>query len=213
MAVTKAFLQEAVDAGIVNVNPFGKVVIDRQRNRTRQRFIDSSVITQVISQADDPEFQAVVALSRWGGLRTPSEPFAMQWKHIDWDRKRIEVQSVKTRSKGRPTREIPLFPELVPFLTRLRDSHREISPETFVIPNLRRFTGANLRKRMSRAVRNASFEVWPRIFHNLRASRQTELEERFPRKTVCEWMGNSEQVADQHYLQVRDEHFDRAANG
>ena len=210
MALTKTFLQEAVDAGIVNVNPFGKVVIDRQRNRTRQRFIDSSVITQVISLVDDPEFQAVVALSRWGGLRTPSEPFAMQWKHIDWDCKRIEVQSVKTRSKGRPTREIPLFPELVPFLTTLRDAHLEISPETFVIPNLRRFTGANLRKRMSRAVRNASFEVWPRIFHNLRASRQTELEERFPRKTVCEWMGNSEQVADQHYLQVRNEHFDRA---
>ncbi len=213
MAVTKAFLQEAVDAGIVNVNPFGKVVIDRQRNRTRQRFIDSGVITQVISLVDDQEFQAVVALSRWGGLRTPSEPFAMQWKHIDWDRKRIEVQSVKTRSKGRPTREIPLFPELVPFLTTLRNAHHEISPETFVIPSLRLFTGANLRKRMSRAVRNASFEVWPRIFHNLRASRQTELEERFPRKTVCEWMGNSEQVADQHYLQVRDEHFDRAANG
>ena len=64
---------------------------------------------------------------------------------------------------------------------------------------------------MARAVRTAGFAVWPRIFRNLRSSRQTELEERFPSKTVCSWMGNSEQVADQHYLQVRDEHFDRAA--
>ncbi len=48
------------------------------------------------------------------------------------------------------------------------------------------------------------------IFHNLRSSRQTELEERFPRKTVCEWMGNSETVADQNYPQVLEEHFDRA---
>lgn len=52
--------------------------------------------------------------------------------------------------------------------------------------------------------------VWPKLFQNIRSSRQTELEEKFPRKTVCVWMGNSETAADQHYLQVLEEHFDRA---
>lgn len=136
----------------------------------------------------------------------------MQWKHIDCDRRRIEIQAVKTETQGKPTREIPLFPELVPFLKALHDGAADDSPEIFLFNSLKQFTDANLRKQMAGAVRKAGFAVWPRIFRNLRSSRQTELEERFPRKTVCSWMGNSEQVADQHYLQVRDEHFERAAN-
>ena len=66
---------------------------------------------------------------------------------------------------------------------------------------------------MSKLIRLSGLTVWPKLFQNIRSSRQTELEERFPRKTVCEWMGNSETVADQHYLQVLDEHFDRAVIG
>ena len=30
---------------------------------------------------------------------------------------------------------------------------------------------------------------------------------------VCAWIGNSARVAAKHYLQVREEDFDRAANG
>ncbi len=61
---------------------------------------------------------------------------------------------------------------------------------------------------MSQAVLSAGLPIWPKIFHNLRASRQTELEERIPRKTVCEWMGNSETVANHYYLQVLEDHID-----
>ena len=210
MAVTKAFLKEAVDAGIISVNPFGSIKIDRQKNSSRQRFIDASVIHQVIERCPDEELQLVIALARWGGLRTPSEPFAMQWKHIDLNRRRVHVQCVKTETKGKAAREIPLFPELVPFIEKLRSSTQNKAPDDFVIPALRRSTGANVRKRMSHAIRTAGLKSWPRVFHNLRSSRQTELQERFPRKTLCEWMGNSEQVADQHYLQVREEHFEQA---
>ncbi len=211
IAVAKSFLKEAMDAGIIDSNPFVHVTIQRQKNSSRQRFIESEAITKVINQCEDDEMKAVIALSRWGGLRTPSEPFAMKWRHINWDRRRIQIQCVKTETKGRPTREIPLFPELVPFLNKLRERLSNDSPDSLLITGLKDFTDANLRKQMTRLVQSAGFEVWPRIFHNLRSSRQTELEERFPRKTVCEWMGNSEQVADQHYLQVRDEHFKKAA--
>jgi integrase len=187
------------------------IKIDRQKNSSRQRFIDVAVIHQVIEKCPDEELQLVIALARWGGLRTPSEPFAMQWKHIDLNRRRVHVQCVKTETKGKATREIPLFPELLPFIEKLRSSTQNAAPDDFVIPALRRSTGANVRKRMSHAIRTAGLKSWPRVFHNLRSSRQTELEERFPRKTVCEWMGNSEQIADQHYLQVREEHFDIAS--
>ena len=44
----------------------------------------------------------------------------------------------------------------------------------------------------------------------MRASRQTELEETFPTHVVCKWMGNSPKVAQKHYLQVTDSHFEKA---
>jgi len=135
----------------------------------------------------------------------------LKWRDINWNRRRIQIHCVKTETRGKPTREIPLFPEFVPFLKTLQERLVDDSPDSHLITGLSDFTDANLRKQMSRLIRSAKLKVWPRIFQNLRSSRQTELEERFPRKTVCEWMGNSEQVADQHYLQVRDEHFERAA--
>jgi len=48
------------------------------------------------------------------------------------------------------------------------------------------------------------------LFHNLRATRQTELEDQFPSHVVCAWLGNSRAVAREHYLRANDDHFSRA---
>jgi len=68
----------------------------------------------------------------------------------------------------------------------------------------------NLRTRFEKIIRRAGLTTWPRLWHNLRASRQTELEEHFPSHVVCAWLGNSETVARKHYLQVLDSHFQKA---
>jgi hypothetical protein len=44
----------------------------------------------------------------------------------------------------------------------------------------------------------------------MRASRQTELAESYPIHVVCEWIGNSRAVAQEHYLTVTDAHFLKA---
>src|SRR5690606_20615989 len=54
---------------------------------------------------------------------------------------------------------------------------------------------------------------WPRLFQNLRASRQTELCDRFPAHVVSEWLGNSEAVARAHYLKGTDRHWEAATEG
>ena len=69
----------------------------------------------------------------------------------------------------------------------------------------------NLNVRLRRIVKNAGLTAWPRIFHNLRSSRQTELAEIFPSHVVCAWLGNSEDIAKKHYYQVTDAHFAQAA--
>jgi hypothetical protein len=49
------------------------------------------------------------------------------------------------------------------------------------------------------------------LWQNLRSTRQTELAERWPQHVVCAWLGNSQKVAQEHYLQVLDEHFEQAS--
>ena len=51
---------------------------------------------------------------------------------------------------------------------------------------------------------------WPKLFHNLRTSRETEMAATYPLHVVCEWIGNSQRIAAKHYLQVTDDYF-RAA--
>ena len=47
-------------------------------------------------------------------------------------------------------------------------------------------------------------------FQNLRASRQTELEPKFPTCVVCKWLGNTPRVALKHDLTVTDEDYQKA---
>lgn len=80
------------------------------------------------------------------------------------------------------------------------------------------FMGAPLRASTSAAasrplslIARAGQRPWPKLFHNMRSTRQTELTEDFPTHVVCAWLGNSPAVAQAHYLQIRDRHFDLAA--
>jgi hypothetical protein len=65
----------------------------------------------------------------------------------------------------------------------------------------RRDTSANLRTRLMKIIRRAGLTPWPKLFHNLRASRATELVETYPLHVVCTRIGNTERIAAKHYLQ------------
>ena len=69
----------------------------------------------------------------------------------------------------------------------------------------------NLSTKLRRTIRKAGLTPWPKLYQNLRSARHTELTDRFPIHVVCAWLGNSQSVAMEHYLQVTDEHFRQAA--
>jgi hypothetical protein len=70
----------------------------------------------------------------------------------------------------------------------------------------------NLRKGFLEILAKAGLKPWPRLFHNLRGSLQTDLANRFPLHVVTAWIGNSEKVAQAHYLKVTGDHI-AAATG
>ena len=69
---------------------------------------------------------------------------------------------------------------------------------------------ANLRTQLQKIIRRAGLEVWQKPWQNLRSTRETELVESFPVHVAAAWLSNTEAVANKHYLQITDEHFQRA---
>ena len=133
---------------------------------------------------------------------------ALTWDCIDWENERFRINSPKTEHHaGKVSRTIPIFPELRPHLEAAFDQAAEGS--THVIT---RYRGANtnLRTQLMRIIERAGLEPWPKLFQNLRSTRETELAEQFPIHVACSWIGNSKAVAAKHYLQTTDEHFKKA---
>ncbi len=180
-----------------------------QANPKREYFVTGQEAEEILAACPDGEWRLIFALSRYGGLRCPSEILRLRWVDVDWERGRIIVHSPKTEHHaGGHCRQIPLFPELLPYL---RDAFEQAEPGTEHVIVRYRDTNQNLRTQLTKIIKRAGLKPWPKLFQNLRSTRETELAERWPVHVVCARLGNSQAVAARHYLQVTDEHFQRAA--
>jgi integrase len=207
-SIAKQFFHAAVRKRLVASNPFSDLRSTVQPNPSRFYFVKRRDARKVLDACPDAQWRLIFSLSRYGGLRCPSEHLGLRWGDIDWDQERIRVSSPKTEHHpGRDFRMVPMFPELLPYL---EECFELAEPgEEFVITRYRD-TNVNLRTRFLKIIRRAGLTPWPKLFQNLRSSRQTELEESFPSHVVCAWIGNSLAVAAKHYLQVTDDHFKKA---
>jgi hypothetical protein len=68
-----------------------------------------------------------------------------------------------------------------------------------------------LRKELLTRLDRANIKPWPRLFHSMRASRQTELEREFGLAAACAWLGNTASIAKEHYLLVTSDAWQKAA--
>jgi integrase len=205
----RQFFKDAVDGERIARSPFSKVKAGSQKNPQRQRFITRAIIEKAIAAAPDVEWKLIIALARYGGVRVPSEVLALRWGDVLWDQSKILIRASKTEHHvGKESRLIPLFPELKSHLLGAFAQAKEGA--THVITRYRN-PAVNIRTQFLRILAKAGIEPWPKLFQNLRSSRQTELTESWPAHVVCAWIGNSEVVARDHYLQITDEHFAKAA--
>jgi hypothetical protein len=120
--------------------------------------------------------------------------------------------------EGRGIRSCPIFPELRPILDEAFEIFGDKSEYVVAAAQYRAaantamgWKNSNLRTEMTRLLRRAGVSGWPRLFHSMRASRQTELQREFPLHVVCSWLGNSPRIAQQSYLLVTEDDFAKAA--
>jgi integrase len=206
---SRQFFDYARDCRLIEENPFAKVPAGSQKNTKRKHYVAHDVIQKVLEACPDNEWRLIVALARYGGLRIPSELVDLTWDRIDWEAGRFTVVvKKKEHLDGHETRVVPIFPELRPYLEKAFDEAPAGS--VYVVPRGR--SGAvNLRTGLQRILRRASVAQWPKLFVNLRASRETELVLEHPEHVVRAWIGNSEKVAADHYLMVTEDDFSRAS--
>ncbi len=222
MSRAETIFNDAVRHEYIHKNPFSgwrkplKSFVGRT-NRSRQRFISRVDIEKLVEYAPDAEWRLLLALARFGGLRTPSEPLSLKWGHVDWEHGRITVPCPKLEHiEGRETRVIPLFPELRPFLEEafeLADAGADYVISKHRPQSVRNGDGwqnANLRKMLTTIFKRAGLDVPPKAWNNMRASRATELAEQFPGHVAAQWLGHTEEIANAHYRQVLPEHFEKA---
>ncbi len=205
----RTIMKKAIRWGLTARNPFAEIKAGAATNTDRQFFIARDVAEKVLAACPNAQWKLLFGLSRYAGLRCPSETLLLRWGDVDWERNRIRIMSPKTaHHKGRGERTIPLFPELRPLLQDVFDA---AEPGTEYVITRYRESRQRIRIQLKRIVVKAGLKPWPRLLHNLRATRQTELVEKFPAHVVSAWLGNTQTVAQNHYLMTLDAHFDRAS--
>lgn len=221
--IAKQFFRAAQRKKLIDENPFADQVAAVKGNAAKFHFVSRSDTEKLLKASPDLQWRMIVSLARYGGLRCPSEILALRWEDIDWQNKRFTVCSSKTEHhEGKESRLVPLFPELVEVLnegyeTEFERLNAENPSQTAVVsgPVITRYRNStqNLRTTFLKIIKRAGLAAWPKVFQNLRSTRETELADQFPLQAVTAWMGNSQLVASKHYLQLTDEHFERAVSG
>jgi integrase len=167
--VAKAIFRKAVKWGLIGSNPFGDLRAGSQSNPERAHYVDAESVRAILAVCPDDEWRAIIALSRYGGLRCPSEVGAIKWGDVNWERGRLTVRSPKTAGhEGHAVRVGPVAPELRPILLALFDQAEPGSE--CVVPRLRD-PRTNLRTTFTKIIGRAGVKPWPRLFHNMRELR------------------------------------------
>lgn len=201
----------AVELELIEKNPLRAVKGASVKNKSREFFVDRASVARVLAACPSPEWRALFALWRFGGVRR-GEAFLITWAGVDFERGRVVVPSPKTeRHVGKGARVIPLFPELRYELVALWSSLPASERKDKSARVVQTIGYENVQKKLAAIITAAGVQTWPRLIQNLRASRAIEVFREFGALCESEWIGHGVEVAKNHYLRVLSDEFARAA--
>ncbi|MBA4062993.1 MAG: hypothetical protein C0501_04660 [Isosphaera sp.] len=223
LKMAKMLFNHAVKLKLVAENPFADVK-GKNTNPAERRHYVTEADTRRLIEAANPTWRTIIALARFAGLRCPSEVLSLRWENVDFATNRMTVSSPKTEHlEGRAYRVVPIFARLRPFL---EEAFELAEPgEVYVVGGRQGgayrataqkpggWVNTNLRTTFEKLIRRAGLQAWPRLFHNLRASCETDLMRDHPIHVVTAWIGNTPKIALGHYLQTLEADFEKAVRG
>ena len=217
----RTFFSDAQRRGLISNNPFEHVKRPRDNDADRQAYVPVEVVERLIEATPHLEWKLLLSMARYLGVRVPSEPFSMTWDCVNWADRTIRIPSPKTEVHGKAYRVVGIPPPVMPHLERLF----EAAPPgtTYIFEDLRQrestkaaqrgwWSAVNLRQHLLRLIARIGEQPWPRLWHSLRASCQTDLAHRFPLHVVAAFLGNTPKIAVKHYLRVTEADYARLSN-
>lgn len=187
----------------IKENPFRKFKGGNQANKEKLHEVTLEETKLILEECPTAEMRLIFCLSRFGGIRIPSEIAALDWDGVNFKRNTLTVNiPKKTRKMAEAngeyvTRVIPLWPEL----RQAFEEYWETLPEGAglkVFPDCP--TDQTLTSRFKKILKRAGVQKWPKFFQSMRATRATELRKKFPEYMVNSWIGHIQKVAETHYL-------------
>lgn len=146
----------------------------------------------------------------------------LRWQDVDFARGSMTFRSPKTEHhQGGDERTIPLFPVLRRALEEAREAAApdavyvvagKMADKLRATAEAKGWQSISLGTLFVDRIYQAGLEPWPKPLHNMRASCETDLAQRYPLKDVVGWIGNTVGIAMRHYLMETDETFVRAVN-
>jgi integrase len=212
-SVANKFFRAAVRRGHITRNPFDTQAVPKANIATsRHAYIKAADARAVMDKLPGTQWELMFALLRWGGLRI-GELRLLTWADVLWDEEQLLVHSPKTkRYEGHESRKVPFFLSDSPLAELLSRRYEEATEgEQYVLPMFQGRTDSSRRDVIQRAIEAAGVTPWPRLFHNLRGTRENELLEagRKP-EAVYYWLGNSSATARKHYVKVTEADLQQA---
>ena len=127
-AIAKQFFRAAAPKRLIADNPFADMKgIAIRENRSRDFFVTTEMAARIIEACPDCDWRVIFALSRWGGLRCPSETLAFRWADIDWAQNKMTVNSPKTaHHEGGESQSFRSSPNCASTWTRLTNWPRKL---------------------------------------------------------------------------------------
>jgi integrase len=166
---------------------------------TSREFIDRDEIRAVIAKVGI-EYGAILACAGLLGRRCRSEPAALRWEHLNFDKGFITVPAVKTAS-----RITPIYADAAEVLRRYH-ANRGCSETGLVFPNL------PVQSTLYRRIKKAFGRQIDNPYQRLRSSCESYLvnDTKFALTDVSRWLGHDPITAMKYYNQSTPETLERA---
>ena len=207
--IAKAIFSKAKVWKLLTTSPFEHMKSGSQSNPERAHYISKADTQKLLDACPNIQWQALIGVARYAGLRCPSEMRELRWSDLTWEQKSLTVRSPKTEANpNHAVRIVSICAELQPILMELYETAETGATEgdMAMLPQAHR-AHVNIFLGLKKIIESAGMKPWPRLLQNLRASCATDWAGDHPIHESSKWLGHSPTVAAKHYLQSKDLHF------
>lgn len=180
----------ATTRGLIHRDPSKNIKCPKIRNKqkpvpTRSQFDDIIATIRADGQGKGDDGANLVELLAYSGMRL-NEGRSLRWRDVDFSGGVFTVTGGERGTKNHEQRTTPIFPDLLAFLTRLKEARGEVSPAAFIIQT------ASARKCMETACRKLELPKF-RPHQDWRHFAATcAIESGVDIPTVARWLGHKD---------------------